>query len=60
MSERIYCRRDEAAKILQVNPATIVNWVKQGYIREYRIHKSTKTPLYNIKEIEETLKNPKV
>ncbi|KGI56032.1 hypothetical protein DMB95_06810 [Campylobacter sp. MIT 12-8780] len=59
MSERIYCRRDEAAKILQVSCATIINWVKQGYIKEYRIHKSTKSPLYNIKEIEETLKNPK-
>lgn len=60
MSERVYYRRAEIAKILQVNYETIINWVKQGYIKEYRIHKSTKSPLYNLKEIEETLKNPKV
>lgn len=59
-NERIYYRRWEVAELLQVSQHTIINWVKNGYIKEYRISKSTKSPLYNIKEILEALNNPKV
>lgn len=60
MSERIYYRRAEIAKILRVDYNTIVRWVKQGFIREYRINKSSKSPLYNLKEIEKTLESEKI
>ena len=59
-NERIYYRRSEIAKILCVDASTIIRWVKTGYIKEYRINKSTKIPLYNLKEIEKTLKSEKV
>ena len=59
-NERIYYRRWEIAKILCVDASTIIRWVKTGYIKEYRINKSTRTPLYNLKEIEKTLKSEKV
>ena len=60
MSERIYYRRNEIAKILCVDYVTIVRWVKEGYIKEYRINKSSNTPLYNLNEILATLQNSKV
>lgn len=57
--QREFYRRNELVDILHINYKTITNWVKEGYIKEYRINQKSRTPLYNLKEIQETLfKNP--
>ncbi|MBZ7936568.1 hypothetical protein H2279_08005 [Campylobacter sp. B0100352/1] len=50
-----YYSREEIAKIFDVNILTIKNWVKLGYIKEYKINTNIKKPLYNLEEIEKNL-----
>lgn len=47
-----YYNREEIAKMLNVNILTIRNWVKSGYIKEYKISTNVRKPLYNLEEIE--------
>ena len=56
MIERIYYTRAETLKYLNVSNSTLIRWVKEGYIKEYRVSKSSHKPLYNLKEIEEKIK----
>ncbi|HED5147840.1 TPA: hypothetical protein R4992_000996 [Campylobacter jejuni] len=50
-----YYNREEIAKMLNVNILTIGNWVKLGYIKEYKISTNIRKPLYNLEEIEKKL-----
>ncbi|HEH5496502.1 TPA: hypothetical protein SHD65_000879 [Campylobacter coli] len=50
-----YYNREEIAKILNINILTIRNWVKSGYIKEYKISTNVRKPLYNLEEIEKKL-----
>ncbi len=50
-----YYNREEIAKILNVNILTIRNWVKSGYIKEYKISTNVRKPLYNLEEIEKKI-----
>ena len=58
-TEKIYYRRAEIAEIFGVDPSTIVRWVKDGHIKEYRIFEASRVPLYMLEDIKKTLNNYK-
>lgn len=56
-TQRELYRRKEIAAILNENYKTIINWAKQGFIKEYKVDIKSRVPLYNLKEILQKLEN---
>ena len=57
--QKEYFRRQEVAQILNISYKTLMNWVAQGYIKEYRINQNSRTPLIKLKEVYEMLEKAK-
>lgn len=46
--------------MFNISDTCLENWVKNGYIKKYRINHSAKIPFFNLKEIEKTFESVKV
>lgn len=58
--KKIYYRKAEIMKMFSISDTCLENWVKNGYIRKYRINRSSKIPFFNLKEIEKTFESVKI
>lgn len=59
-TKRVFYRKAEIMKMFGISDTCLENWVKNGYIKKYRIHHSAKIPFFNLKEIEKTFESVKV
>lgn len=58
--KRVFYRKAEIIKMFGISDTCLENWVKNGYIKKYRINRSAKIPFFNLKEIEKTFESVKV